>query len=173
MRPAKQRPDPPLSLASMLDPEVLADPYPLYHRLRSESPVHWDPLLRVWVVTHLWFLRQSRSCCATRARANTPRGSRGKILSWAANASRSARPCSPSWEQPTATRNDSPSPTDWMLRDRIIATWLLGGEAISVSAPRWPVSRLRSLSKNCSVFKTGRSNQGRPWCGVPTWPCAA
>lgn len=41
----------PLSLAAMLDPEVLGNPYPLYHRLRAESPVHWDPLLHVWVVT--------------------------------------------------------------------------------------------------------------------------
>lgn len=41
----------PLSLAAMLNPEVLGNPYPLYHRLRSESPVHWDPLLHVWVVT--------------------------------------------------------------------------------------------------------------------------
>jgi cytochrome P450 len=35
----------------LLDPEVLANPYSLYHRLRNESPVHFDPLLRVWVVT--------------------------------------------------------------------------------------------------------------------------
>lgn len=41
----------PLSLANLLDHDVLANPYPLYHRLRNESPVHWDPLLRVWVVT--------------------------------------------------------------------------------------------------------------------------
>jgi hypothetical protein len=40
-----------LSLSKLLDPEVLADPYPLYARLRAESPVHWDSLLHVWVVT--------------------------------------------------------------------------------------------------------------------------
>ncbi len=41
----------PLSLYRLLEPEVLADPYPLYHQLRSEDPVHWDPFLHAWVVT--------------------------------------------------------------------------------------------------------------------------
>jgi cytochrome P450 len=41
----------PLSLYHLLDPEVLADPYPLYRRLREEAPVHWDPYLHAWVVT--------------------------------------------------------------------------------------------------------------------------
>lgn len=29
----------------------MGDPYPLYHRLRTEDPVHWDPYLPGWVVT--------------------------------------------------------------------------------------------------------------------------
>lgn len=40
-----------LSLYHLLDPEVLADPYPLYRRLREQDPVHWDPFLHAWVVT--------------------------------------------------------------------------------------------------------------------------
>jgi cytochrome P450 len=35
----------------LLDPAVLADPYPLFRRLREQDPVHWDPFLHAWIVT--------------------------------------------------------------------------------------------------------------------------
>jgi cytochrome P450 len=44
-------PDSTLSLYRLLDPDVLANPYPLYRQLRMEDPVHWDPFLHAWVVT--------------------------------------------------------------------------------------------------------------------------
>jgi cytochrome P450 len=33
------------------DPEVLADPFPLYRTMRDEDPAHWSPLLKAWVLT--------------------------------------------------------------------------------------------------------------------------
>jgi cytochrome P450 len=42
MRTIKYRPN---------DPAVLADPFPLYRRLRDEDPAHWSPRLKAWVLT--------------------------------------------------------------------------------------------------------------------------
>ncbi|HEU4647600.1 MAG TPA: cytochrome P450 [Gemmatimonadales bacterium] len=49
--PELVRPKPELSLYHLLEPGVLADPYPLYRRLQTEDPVHWDPYLHAWVVS--------------------------------------------------------------------------------------------------------------------------
>jgi cytochrome P450 len=43
--------DPSLSLYQLLDPEVLANPYPLFKKLRDADPVHWDPFLHAWIIT--------------------------------------------------------------------------------------------------------------------------
>lgn len=40
-----------LSLFLLLDPEILANPYPLFKRIQSTDPVHWDVYLHSWVVT--------------------------------------------------------------------------------------------------------------------------
>ncbi|HZQ31434.1 MAG TPA: cytochrome P450 [Mycobacterium sp.] len=47
-----------LSLFHLLDPEVLADPYPLYALLRRESPVLWDRFLGAWVVTRYDYVEE-------------------------------------------------------------------------------------------------------------------
>jgi len=36
-------PESAISLYRLLDPEILANPYPLFHELRKKDPVHWDP----------------------------------------------------------------------------------------------------------------------------------
>src|SRR5713101_1994267 len=33
------------------NPGVLADPFPLYVRMRDEDPAHWSPSLKAWVLT--------------------------------------------------------------------------------------------------------------------------
>jgi len=33
------------------DPAFVADPFPLYRRLRDEDPAHWSPRLKAWVLT--------------------------------------------------------------------------------------------------------------------------
>src|SRR5204863_98042 len=38
-------------LPPLFGPEMRADPYPVYHRLRDSDPVHWDERLQVWVLT--------------------------------------------------------------------------------------------------------------------------
>ncbi len=40
-----------LSLNDVLRPEILSDPYPLYERLRTEDPVHWDMIREEWIVS--------------------------------------------------------------------------------------------------------------------------
>src|SRR6202044_2576394 len=40
-----------VSFADLLRPEILADPYPLFRRLRREDPVHEDPQGRGWIVS--------------------------------------------------------------------------------------------------------------------------
>ncbi|MBV9626120.1 MAG: cytochrome P450 [Acidobacteria bacterium] len=47
----RDRNDANLSLYHLLDPDILANPYPLFQRLRETDPVHWDVFLHAWVVT--------------------------------------------------------------------------------------------------------------------------
>lgn len=60
-----------LSLHRLMEPGVLANPYPLFHRLRAEDPVHWDPFLHCWVVTRYEDVQQVLHTF-TAARTPTP-----------------------------------------------------------------------------------------------------
>ncbi len=50
LSPRMDKQDPTLSPYHLLDPEVLANLNPLYHRFLTEDPVHWDPILHTWFV---------------------------------------------------------------------------------------------------------------------------
>jgi cytochrome P450 len=51
-------------------PEVIADPYPTFHRLQAEDPVHWSEPLGGWVLTRY---------ADVRAALNEPRLSSDRI----------------------------------------------------------------------------------------------
>jgi cytochrome P450 len=42
---------PTADLDALFAPDVIADPYPLFARLREEDPVHWNAAYQLWVVT--------------------------------------------------------------------------------------------------------------------------
>src|SRR3990170_4556974 len=63
-------------------PEVHANPYPMYARLRAEDPVHWSALMEAWVLTRYddvaAVLTDSRfSADRRQARKRPPRGGGG------------------------------------------------------------------------------------------------
>src|SRR5262245_15143380 len=41
----------PSAIDALFGPEMLADPYPVYRRLRETDPVHWHELFNAWVLT--------------------------------------------------------------------------------------------------------------------------
>lgn len=50
-RPTDRKREAEYSLYRLLRPGAIADPYPLYKKIREEEPVRWDPFLNSWVVT--------------------------------------------------------------------------------------------------------------------------
>jgi cytochrome P450 len=46
-------------LFALQKPEYVANPYPLYHRLRSETPIHWDFVLCGWFLTRYTDVRSA------------------------------------------------------------------------------------------------------------------
>ena len=52
------------------DPATLANPYPLFSRMRDEDPCHWSPRLRSWVLTRYDDVRRA---CLDRERYSSDR----------------------------------------------------------------------------------------------------
>ena len=52
------------------DPATLADPYPIFTRLRDEDPCHWSPRLRSWVLTRY---DDVKGVCLDRERVSSDR----------------------------------------------------------------------------------------------------
>ncbi len=53
----------------MFTPEVIADPYTYYGRLREEDPVHWNELYEMWAITRhddlIWLTRHNELFSST------------------------------------------------------------------------------------------------------------
>ncbi|HXJ80100.1 MAG TPA: hypothetical protein VMS64_15615 [Candidatus Methylomirabilis sp.] len=41
----------------LFSPEMLADPYAAYARLRAEDPVHWHEPMAAWILTNVRLLQ--------------------------------------------------------------------------------------------------------------------
>ena len=52
------------------DPATLADPYPIFSRLRDEDPCHWSPRLKSWVLTRY---DDVKAVCLDRERLSSDR----------------------------------------------------------------------------------------------------
>lgn len=40
-----------LDLDNLMSPAALENPYPIYHKLRTTDPVHWNPIFGAWMLT--------------------------------------------------------------------------------------------------------------------------
>jgi cytochrome P450 len=67
---------PTLSLTQLLEPELLNDPAPFYHRLREEAPAYFDPTLGSWLLSRygdVWAALQNPLFSSERVMANLER----------------------------------------------------------------------------------------------------
>ena len=71
---------------NLSNPDVTADPFPAFARLRAEDPVHWSPAMKAWIVTRYddvkWVALNTAQLSADRLRPffrADPEGRRGDI----------------------------------------------------------------------------------------------